>query len=155
MKKFLWLSLAILPLMAAGCGASKHAAATSDDETVNTGYSRSTQEESTYSIGHVKNKDNRVYNSIYDYFRDRVPGVRVEMSGNRSAKIFVRGINSVNSPTDPLMIVDGTIMNDISDINPYEVESVDVLKDAAAAIYGVRGANGVIIITMKKGGKNK
>ena len=77
------------------------------------------------------------------------------MSGNRSAKIFVRGINSVNSPTDPLMIVDGTIMNDISDINPYEVESVDVLKDAAAAIYGVRGANGVIIITMKKGGKNK
>ena len=103
----------------------------------------------------MKNKDNRVYNSIYDYFRDRVPGVRVEMSGNRPAKIFVRGINSVNSPTDPLMIVDGTIMNDISDINPYEVESVDVLKDAAAAIYGVRGANGVIIITMKKGGKNK
>ncbi len=153
MKKSLAIVLAAISLLIAGCGASKNYIQTNDDATVNTGYSKSTKEDLTYSVGHVKNKDNQVYNSIYDYFRDRVPGVRVEMTGSNSAKIYIRGINSVNSPTDPMFIVDGVVMSDISVINPYDVESVDVLKDSAAAIYGVRGANGVIIINLKKSSK--
>ena len=152
MRKSLFLLLAA-SLLIAGCGTSKKYIQSNEDETVNTGYSRSTKEDLTYSVGHVKNKDTHSYNNIYDYFRDKVPGVRVEMTGANSAKIYIRGINSVNSPTDPMFIVDGVVVSDISEVNPYEVDSVDVLKDSAAAIYGVRGANGVIIINLKKTSK--
>ncbi|WP_116127147.1 SusC/RagA family TonB-linked outer membrane protein [Lewinella sp. IMCC34183] len=63
----------------------------------------------------------------------------------------IRGIGTLNN-ADPLFVVDGMILNDISFLNPQDVESVSVLKDASAtAIYGARGANGVIIITTKQG----
>ncbi len=64
----------------------------------------------------------------------------------------IRGIGTLNN-ADPLFVVDGMILNDISFLNPQDVQSVSVLKDASAtAIYGARGANGVIIITTKQGG---
>ena len=94
-----------------------------------------------------------MFNTVYDYLRDMVPGVRVESTGPTSANVYVRGINSINSSTTPLFVVDGVVMDDIAAINPYDIDSVDVLKDSAAAIYGVRGANGVILITLKKSGK--
>ncbi len=68
-------------------------------------------------------------------------------------KVRVRGISSVNSNSNPLYIVDDVPINNISSINPDDIASVEVLKDASAtAIYGVRGANGVVIIKTKKGG---
>lgn len=68
-------------------------------------------------------------------------------------KVRVRGITSVNSNSNPLYIVDDVPINNISSINPDDIASVEVLKDASAtAIYGVRGANGVVIIKTKKGG---
>jgi len=68
-------------------------------------------------------------------------------------KVRVRGISSVNSNSNPLYIVDDIPINNISSINPDDIASVEVLKDASAtAIYGVRGANGVVIIKTKKGG---
>lgn len=68
-------------------------------------------------------------------------------------KVRVRGISSVNSNSNPLYIVDDVPINNISTINPDDIASVEVLKDASAtAIYGVRGANGVVIIKTKKGG---
>ena len=64
----------------------------------------------------------------------------------------IRGVGTLNN-ADPLFVVDGMILNDISFLNPQDVESVSVLKDASAtAIYGARGANGVIIVTTKQGG---
>lgn len=61
-----------------------------------------------------------------------------------------RGINSINSDTEPLIIVDGSPQSNIDWINPNDVRSIDVLKDAGStAIYGSRGANGVIIINLK------
>ena len=149
MKKSIFL-LSLALLVVASCGPLKNTTSDPADESVNVGYGNVVKDDLTYSVGHVKNKGTRVYNSIYDYFRDMVPG---EYSGARSAKVYVRGINSVNSPTDPLFIVDGVVIDDVSIINPYEVESVDVLKDSAAAIYGVRGANGVILINLKKTNK--
>ena len=74
----------------------------------------------------------------------------MEGSDPSSTKVYIRGLNSLEAPSDPLFIVDGVTVDDISNINPYEVKSVDVLKDAEAAIYGVRGTNGVIIILLKK-----
>jgi TonB-dependent SusC/RagA subfamily outer membrane receptor len=68
-------------------------------------------------------------------------------------KVRIRGFSSVNSNSNPLYIVDDVPINNISSINPDDIASVEVLKDASAtAFYGVRGANGVVIIKTKKGG---
>lgn len=65
-------------------------------------------------------------------------------------KILIRGISSINSSTEPLIVVDGTPQTNIDWINPNDVKSIDVLKDGgSSAIYGSRGANGVIIINLK------
>jgi len=87
-----------------------------------------------------------VYQDIYDMIRGRVAGV--EVSG-RSIKI--RGTNSLNVSTEPLFVVDGVIVREIDDIAPETVKSIEVLKGPDASVYGVRGSNGVIVITRKKG----
>ena len=105
-----------------------------------------TDQEKTEAVAHIDVEDNaQVYRDIYSYIQGRVPGVVVQQG-----KIYIRGISSVNSGTDPLFIVDGVAIEDISWINPHDVKSIDVLKDSSAtSLYGVRGANGVIIITTK------
>ncbi len=153
MKRTILVVIATLPVLLFSCGSSKSVSSTGTDDSVNIGYTSSSRNKLSGSVGHVKNKDNRVYDSIFDYFRDKVPGVRVEGSDPASTKVYIRGINSIEAPSDPLFIVDGVTVDDISNINPYEVKSVDVLKDSEAAIYGVRGTNGVIIILLKKSGE--
>ena len=144
--------IAAVVLLAAGCSAQRQIART-EDETVNIGYQEVSKENLTNSVSHLELKNTRSYNTIYDYLREMVPGVEVVSTGAFSAKVYVRGIQSINSPTDPLFVVDGVTVDDISMIDPYDVQSVDVLKDSATAIYGVRGTNGVIIINMKKASK--
>lgn len=71
-------------------------------------------------------------------------------------QIRVRGAASVNANSDPLYVVDGMPMNTLAGINPSDIESMEVLKDAAsAAIYGSRGSNGVVMVTTKQGRKGK
>jgi TonB-linked SusC/RagA family outer membrane protein len=68
-------------------------------------------------------------------------------------RVIIRGVNSINTSSDPLYVVDGVQMNEIHYINPNNIERMEVLKDASAtAIYGARGANGVILVTTKRGG---
>ena len=153
MKKFLSLLIVIPMLAAAGCSSVRNASPgdqPENEDLVSMGYGKTRKKNMSNSVGHVKKDERLVYNTIYDYLRDKVPGVSVERSGSDTEKVYVRGINSINRPTDPLFIVDGVEVDDISSINPYDVESVDALKDSAAAIYGVRGTNGVIIITLRK-----
>ena len=71
------------------------------------------------------------------------------------SSVVVRGISTLNSSTVPLVIVDGVEVNDLDAVSPYDVYSVSVLKDASTSIYGVRGANGVILITTKGGQMQK
>jgi len=67
-------------------------------------------------------------------------------------RVIIRGVNSINTSSDPLYVVDGVQMNEIHYINPNNIERMEVLKDASAtAIYGARGANGVILVTTKRG----
>lgn len=67
-------------------------------------------------------------------------------------KVVIRGMNSINTDSSPLYVVDGVQMNDIQFVNPNDIERMEVLKDASAtAIYGARGANGVILVTTKRG----
>jgi TonB-linked SusC/RagA family outer membrane protein len=84
-----------------------------------------------------------------------VAGVQVVNGSGQpgtSASIRIRGVGSINGGTAPLYIVDGAPFDDMSMINPHDIENITVLKDAAAtAIYGARGANGVILVTTKSG----
>lgn len=104
---------------------------------------RSETDLETNSVGHVDMKNAETYLNIYEYLRGRVPGVEVV-----GTSIRIRGINTTGN-TDALIILDGMETSDISDLNPLDVASIEVLKDSSAAIYGMRGANGVVIIKTK------
>lgn len=96
---------------------------------------------------------------VEDAIQGRASGVTIVQSGSPGVKptLFVRGIPSYNG-SDPLVVVDGSIqtLDDLNAINPSDVESINILKDAAAtAIYGVSGGNGVIVLTTKSGKKNQ
>lgn len=122
-----------------------------ENDSVNIGYGYIRKKSLTTSVSGVDVKDDEIatYSDIGEYLMGRVPGLVVTRYGN-SYKYAVRGINSINSGTDPLFIVDGSAVDDISFLNPRDVKSVQVLKDASASIYGTRGACGVILITTKK-----
>ncbi len=89
----------------------------------------------------------------------QLAGVTVRMESSEPGadpKIRVRGAASVNASSDPLYVVDGVPMTTISSINPSDIQSIEVLKDAAsAAIYGSRGSNGVVLVTTKRGKSGK
>lgn len=90
---------------------------------------------------------------ISEMLRGNAPGVLVKTNGDGSTRIRIRGSNSLNGNNDPLYIVDGVPMGSYS---PNDVESIEILKDASAtAIYGSRGANGVVIVTTKRGKKGE
>lgn len=89
------------------------------------------------------------FSNIFDLIRGRFPGVEVVNSAGGTS-LLIRGTNSLTLSSEPLYIVDGIPVTDISNIEPVTIRSIDVLKDAAAAYYGSRGANGVIIIQTRK-----
>lgn len=125
-----------------------------DNELVSDGYTTIRKRDRTFAADRlvVDEKTSTTYTSIVEYLRGRVSGLTVGPSdGTGQPSITIRGKNSINSGTEPLFIVDGTPTDNIMWINPHDVASVDVLKDASAAIYGSRGANGVIIINTKTG----
>lgn len=85
------------------------------------------------------------------------PGIRVVGTSEPGAqpRVTIRGLNTILTNENPLYVVDGVLTSDITNINTADIQSVDVLKDGAAAIYGSRAANGVILITTKKGKSGK
>ncbi len=96
--------------------------------------------------------------SVSQALEGQVTGVTVKSTGapGETGNIYIRGISSLYSNTSPLFVIDGLPTSDTRDFNPEDIESIQVLKDASAAsIYGSRAANGVIIITTKKGKKGK
>lgn len=103
------------------------------------------QSDLTYAISQLNNEDKNFgkYSSIYDLLQGELTGVDVV-----NQTIVIRGMNSANS--EPLFVVDGTYRNSISHIHPLDVKSVNVIKDGGTAMYGSRGANGVIIIKTKR-----
>lgn len=136
-----------LALLLGACGTSRSTAvADGQDDEVNIGYGSTSRQDLTYAVSSVKVSDNEnIYTNMYDYLAGRVPGVQVG-PGNT---ITIRGTNSINSSTEPLILLDGVEVGSLDDVNPYDVYSVDVLKDASSSIYGLRGSNGVILITTK------
>ena len=140
MKKI--FTLFVLTALVAGCGTSNRVY--QEDDQVDVGYGTQSKREMTTAVSNLKVKktESQTYSDMYAYLRGRVPGVQVT-SDNR---IFIRGIGTNSDNTDPLILVDGVQVSDLSHINPADVKSVDVIKDGSSAIYGMQGANGVIII---------
>lgn len=131
------------------------------DEVVLIGYGSSTKRDITGSVGVVKSEsiEQRVSINPLDNIQGKVAGLNVFNSSGRPGggmRVTIRGKGSINASNQPLYVVDGIIGMDIELVNTNDIESVSVLKDASAtAIYGSRGANGVIIVTTKKGRKGK
>ena len=148
MKKIVFLFALTACLV--GCGTTSKAVR--EDDGVDIGYGVQDKDHVTTAVSNVKVKKNeaQTYSNMYDYLRGRVPGVQVT-SDNR---IIIRGIGTNSDATDPLILVDGVEMSDLSGINPSDVDSVDVIKDGSSAIYGMQGANGVIIIKTRNSGGN-
>lgn len=131
------------------------------EEVVVVGYGTQRKSDLTGSVASVKAEkllDRQSFN-VSQALQGRIPGVDVyanTAAPGSPSKIRIRGINSINSGVDPLFVVDGVIGINANLLDPNNIESVEVLKDASStAIYGARGANGVIIITTKRGLEGK
>lgn len=146
------------------------------EETVIIGYGDSKRKNLTTSISKLNTDDvsSRNVTSAQQVLQGQVAGVNLSVSNGTpggKSRVSIRGVSSINGDNEPLYVIDGIILSKsdasynfsgefvqdpLSMINSADIESIDVLKDAAAtAIYGSRGANGVIIINTKKGRKGK
>lgn len=130
------------------------------------GYGTQRRSDVTGAVASVKTAQlqERPAPSVNQALSGRIPGVQVNTNSGRpggQTNVRIRGFSSINTTNNPLYVVDGVILpvgsqtqnsNAIDFLNPNDIESVEVLKDASAtAIYGARGANGVILITTKRG----
>ncbi len=126
------------------------------DEVVVVGYTVQRKADLTGSVAVMNMKEPLSENSgnIMNSMAGKLPGVNVvpDAAPGGTGSIRVRGMSTANSSNDPLYIIDGVPTDNINCINPSDIESMQVLKDAASAsIYGSRAANGVVIITTKQG----
>src|SRR5512133_1655039 len=126
-------------------------------EIVVIGYGTMKRNEVTSAVANVKSEDfnkGNVNNPV-QLIQGKVAGLSISKPGgnpNAGFDIRLRGLNTVGSNTGPLVVIDGLIGGSLTNVDPNDVESISVLKDAsAAAIYGTRGSNGVILVTTKKG----
>jgi TonB-linked SusC/RagA family outer membrane protein len=128
------------------------------EEVVVVGYGTQQKSQVTGAISSISSKEisELPITNAQQALQGRAAGVEVTAAGNRpgqASSVRIRGRRSFNAGNDPLYVVDGIpLSGDISDINPNDIQSMEVLKDASStAIYGSRGANGVVIITTKRG----
>ncbi|MFD2725548.1 SusC/RagA family TonB-linked outer membrane protein [Hyunsoonleella rubra] len=128
------------------------------DEVVVVGYGTQKKKEVTGAVSVVDSEAIEKLNPqrVEQALQGQIAGVNVTStsgSPGAGANIRIRGVTT-NGDNRPLILVDGNVIEDLSVINPSDIKSVNVLKDATAGIYGVRGANGVVLITTKTGRKN-
>lgn len=131
------------------------------DEVVVVGYGTMKKKDLTGAINHV-NTDKLAKEkpaTLQDILRGSAPGLNVSISNDAKGggDLLVRGQRSLKGGNSPLIVLNGMIFQgDLSEINPIDIESIDILKDASsAAIYGAKSANGVVIITTKRGKEGK
>lgn len=127
------------------------------NEVVVIGYGTVKKSDLTGAVATIKGEQlmDKPVPNVSQALQGKIAGVEVSVNSNApgaAAKVRVRGLGSINSNIDPLYVVDGVIGVDGNSINPNDIASLEVLKDASStAIYGARGANGVILITTKRG----
>lgn len=137
------------------------------NEVVAIGYGMMKRSDVTGSVTSVSGDDltQSQASSVDQMLQGKAAGIQISTNSGAAgggASVQVRGINSLNGTNEPIYVIDGTIIqsatgadvysNPLSDINPNDIENIEILKDASAtAIYGSQAANGVVIVTMKKG----
>ncbi len=134
------------------------------DDIVIVGYGRQKKSDVTGAVTSIPKEriDNMTRTDVLQLIQGAAPGLNISTTAaganpESGAVLLIRGRNSISASNDPLIVLDGVPYNgSLSDLNPSDVESIEVLKDASsAAIYGSRGSNGVILIQTKKGDKGK
>lgn len=127
------------------------------EEVVAIGYGTQRKSDVTGSISNVKAEDilkGSSFNAL-DGLRGKTSGVNIFTNTGApggTTRVVIRGVGTINSSSNPLYVVDGVVMEDFQYVNPNDIEHIEVLKDASSsAIYGARGANGVILVTTKRG----
>ena len=131
------------------------------DEVVVVGYGTMKKQDLTGAVNSLKGADleKEQHQTIQDMLRTGVSGlsVGVETDTKGNSAMMIRGKGTIGASTNPLLVLDGVIYSgEMTDINPNDIERIDVLKDASsAAVYGAQAANGVVLITTKKGGGKK
>ena len=128
------------------------------DELVVIGYGAIRKSDVTGSIATAKGADiikNQSFNAL-EGLKGKAAGVNIFSNTGQPGgemRVIIRGIATINASASPLYVVDGVVMSNFQFLNPNDIESIEVLKDASsAAIYGARGANGVILVSTKRGG---
>lgn len=115
-----------------------------DNEVVNIGYGTAQKKNMASNVGTIDAQKNRysMYESVYEMLQGEVPGVQVV-----GKNVRIRGIGTMNGSSEPLVLVNG-IESPLEMVNPRMVKSISILKGSDASIYGSKGANGVILITL-------
>lgn len=127
------------------------------DEVVVTGYGTAKSKEVTGSITSVKAEDFNQgnVNDVNQLLQGKVAGLVISRPGadpNGGFNVRLRGLSSVGANNSPLVVIDGVLGGDLNSVEPQDIASIDILQDgSAAAIYGTRGAAGVIVVTTKRG----
>ena len=127
------------------------------DEIVVIGYGTQKKKELTSAISNVKSEEfnKGQINNAAQLVQGKVAGLSITKPGgnpNEGYTMRLRGMSTIGANTQPLVVIDGVVGADLNNVDPNDIETMDVLKDgSAAAIYGTRGSSGVIIVTTKKG----
>ena len=130
------------------------------DEVVVVGYGTQSRRTLTSSVSRVSGEtlQGTAAGSIGDALKGKISGVRISSTNNAPGEaptFLIRGGSSINQTNAPIVIVDG-VQHEMTGLNPNDIESIEILKDAASAgIYGANASNGVVLITTKKGSKSK
>ena len=146
----------VLPLLLACSSATKDVP--HDSGVVDVGYGTQERSSTTGAVSSADSDDmgGTHYTRVEQMIAARFPGVDVRANSDGSYSIRIRSLNTVNSGTEPLVVIDGMPARDIAvlaSMNPQDVQRIDVLRDAASgSIYGSRGGNGVILIQTKRAG---
>ena len=131
------------------------------EEVVVTGYGSQRKKEITSAVAVVGEEEfnKGTINTATELLQGKVAGLSIYNRGgnpNGTPVIRLRGLSSIGSNVQPLVVIDGIVGGSLENLDPNDIESINVLKDgSAAAIYGTRGSSGVILVTTKKGNNNK
>jgi TonB-dependent starch-binding outer membrane protein SusC len=154
------LGCGVVMLSGAGCATGSARLPDSKADEISIGYGTETEETFTGSASSLSAEDmsDRSAKTVAEMLEGRVPGLQVMRRANGDVALRIRGSRSLQSDNEPLVVIDGTpiqsgsLRDAFAGLTPQDIERIDVLKDAGStAVYGVRGANGVIIIRTKRG----
>lgn len=127
---------------------------TEENKEIAVGYGYMTEDQITSAVSYMENNNDDFcrYSDIFDLIRGHIPGVQIIGTGGEP-EVIIRGQGSLISSNCALYVIDGMVVNSISNISPCQIRTINVIKDGSSAIYGSRGANGVVLIETIRGPK--